>query len=107
MYKDAEKEEMATQIFDMVSSKILNFHSIRFVMIANLKQKAVKTMKHANTKWALVNMTTPMPRAMYRIKQLVESLQKNTGCWRQAFILPHLDFIRSEGKLKYCALYWF
>ena len=40
---------MVTQQFDVVRSEVFNFHSIRLVLIAQLKIKAVR-------KWRCVNL---------------------------------------------------
>ena len=42
MHLDDEDEEVSMQESDVVKSKVFNFHSIRSVIIAKVKQKAVK-----------------------------------------------------------------
>ena len=37
MHQDTEEAEIATNNSDMVRSKIFNFHSVRFIIIAKLK----------------------------------------------------------------------
>ena len=43
------RKQMATKEFDTIRSKIFSFHSIRSVIIAELKTKVIKNQEYANT----------------------------------------------------------
>ena len=50
MCQHDEDKDVATQEFDVVRSKVLNFHSIRSVIIAKLETINSQKKTHTNTK---------------------------------------------------------
>ena len=63
---DVEEMWVATQGVDAVRSKIFNFHGVRSVIIAKLKEEVTKDQQHANVKINTGSDGILMPIRMYK-----------------------------------------